>query len=235
MFNNPILSVVIPCYGMNGKGGEFLNFSLDILAKQTFKDFEVIITDHSVTDDNLVYNTVKHWKSKLCIQYFRNIKGIGIAPVNINLGLVASRGKIIKILCQDDYLYDEHSLQTIVDAFDDSTKWLVTTYIHSKDKINYINRHLPKLNDNIGIINTIGTLSTLALLNKDIILYDENLVFAYDCEYYARLIKKFGSPKILDVITMVNYLWEGQSTNTLANNELMQRENTYIIEKLKNA
>ena len=232
---SPLLSVVIPCYGMNGKGAALLEYSLQILQNQTFKDFEIIITDHSITTDNGVYNATKHWQDKLDIQYFRNIKGIGIAPININLGLVASRGKIIKILCQDDYLYDIYSLQTIVDAFDDTTKWLVTTYIHSKDKINYINRHLPTLNPNIGITNTIGTLSTLAIRNKDIILYDENLVFAYDCEYYARLIKKFGPPKILDVITMVNYLWEGQTTNTLVNGQLIQQEATYINEKLKNA
>jgi len=232
---NPTLSVVIPCYGMNSKGASLLEYSLQILENQTFKDFEVVITDHSIDTDNGVYNVAEAWKTKLDIQYFRNGKGIGIAPVNINFGLIVSRGKIIKILCQDDYLYDTNSLQVIVDAFDDTTKWLVTTYIHSKDKVNHINRHLPSLNPNIGIVNTIGTLSTLAFLNKDILLYDENLKFAYDCEYYARLVKKFGPPKILDVITMVNYLWEGQTTNILTNGALIQQETAYINEKLKNA
>ena len=235
MQDNPLLSIVIPCYGMNGKGADLLEYSLEKLRTQVFKDFEVIITDHSKVTDNGVYNITEYWKDKLDIRYFRNIKGIGIAPVNINLGLIVSRGKIIKILCQDDYLYDSHSLQTIVDAFDDTTKWLVTTYIHSKDKINYINRHVPSLNPKIGTINTIGTLSTLAFVNEDIILYDEKLKFAYDCEYYARLVKKFGPPKILDVITMVNYLWEGQTTNTLIDASLVHSETIYINEKLKNA
>jgi hypothetical protein len=231
----PYLSIVIPCYAMNGHGAELLNYSLQILANQTFKDFEVVISDHSIDTDKSVENCCNNWIDKLDIKYFRNTKGIGIAPININFGLIVSRGKIIKILCQDDYLYDNTSLQLIVDAFDDTTKWLVTTYIHTKDKINYINRHVPTLNDNIHVINTIGTLSTLAILNKDILLYDETLTFAYDCEYYARLIKKFGPPKILDIITMVNYLWNGQTTNTLVDGSLIQRENSYIIEKMKNA
>lgn len=50
--NNPFFSISIPTYGYNGKGSEFLNFSLYKLSSQTFKNFEVVISDHS-TDNTI--------------------------------------------------------------------------------------------------------------------------------------------------------------------------------------
>jgi len=231
--NAPYISIVIPCYSMGGRGGELLDHSFNILYKQTFKDFEVVITDHSTCTQNEVEQCYESWKDRLNIQYYRNAVGIGIAPVNINMALKNCNGKLIKILCQDDFLYDEHSLQAIVDAFTDDVSWLVTSYIHTSDKVNFINKHVPTIAADIDVHNTIGTLSCMAIRNEDLIYYDENLKWAYDCEYYYRLIKKLGNPKILDVITVVNYLWAGSTTNTIANASLMQMENAYIINKRK--
>ena len=47
---SPFFSIAIPAYGYNGKGVEFLQYNLDILIKQKFKNFEVIIADHSSDD-----------------------------------------------------------------------------------------------------------------------------------------------------------------------------------------
>ena len=45
-----LVSVCIPTYEMGGYGNIFLKHSLDILAKQTFKDFDVVISGHSKAD-----------------------------------------------------------------------------------------------------------------------------------------------------------------------------------------
>ena len=50
--NKPFFSISIPTYGYNGKGVEFLEHNLSILENQIFKDFEVIISDHS-TDSTI--------------------------------------------------------------------------------------------------------------------------------------------------------------------------------------
>jgi hypothetical protein len=43
--STPFFSIAIPTYGYNGRGCKFLDFSLDIISKQTFVDFEVILSD----------------------------------------------------------------------------------------------------------------------------------------------------------------------------------------------
>jgi glycosyltransferase involved in cell wall biosynthesis len=57
--NNPFFSVAIPTYGYDGKGSDFLNFSLSKLSSQTFKDFEVVISDHS--SDDTIKEVFERW------------------------------------------------------------------------------------------------------------------------------------------------------------------------------
>lgn len=91
----PILSIVIPIHDMNG-GAEFLWRSINVLAEQTFQDFEIVITRQ------------------------------GKMAENTNAGIKRARGKLIKILYLDDCLASTDSLQKIVDAFTDDVMWLIT-------------------------------------------------------------------------------------------------------------
>ncbi len=44
------ISICIPTHEMGGQGSEFLRQSFDILATQTFQDFDVVVSDHSKND-----------------------------------------------------------------------------------------------------------------------------------------------------------------------------------------
>ena len=57
--SKPFFSVAIPTYGYGGKGYEFLVDNLEILNNQTFKDFEIVISDHSI--DNTIYNILLYF------------------------------------------------------------------------------------------------------------------------------------------------------------------------------
>ena len=46
----PFLSICIPTWRISGSGVDYLNYSLNILAQQTFTNFEVVISDHSEDD-----------------------------------------------------------------------------------------------------------------------------------------------------------------------------------------
>jgi len=105
----PFFSIAIPTYGYDGKGVEFLEHSLNIISEQTFQDFEIIISDHS-TDDTIKDIFLK-WEKSLNIKYFRNENGIGIISPNINNAMKNCSGKWIKVLFQDDFLYDKFSLE----------------------------------------------------------------------------------------------------------------------------
>lgn len=94
---NPKLSIVIPIHDMKG-GAEFLWRSINMLAEQSFQDFEIIITKE------------------------------GKMAENTNAGIRRAKGELIKILYLDDMLAHEDALQEIVDAFEmDSTNaWMIT-------------------------------------------------------------------------------------------------------------
>ena len=228
--NNPRISIVIPCYEMHGRGAEILEYSFSKLVIQSFRDFETIITDHSI--NNEIEKLCKSWKDIINIKYYKNPERIGSPTFNTNLGMNKSQGEIIKLLNQDDYLFDAQSLQIINEEFTNDITWLGTDYIHSRDRVTYFNEHHPRLATNI-LDNLFGTPSAFSVRNKNHMLFDENLIWASDIDFYKRMLKVYGMPKIVNKITMVCYLWKGQVSNTLANEELMKKENEYILNKFK--
>ena len=97
---NPEFSVVIPTYNR----GLILARCLDSLVRQTFKNFEVIISDDGSTDNT--DEIVDLFKDKLCIQYLRN-KHWGGAARPRNIGIKAARAGWICFLDSDDWWYPE--------------------------------------------------------------------------------------------------------------------------------
>jgi hypothetical protein len=61
--------------------------------------------------------------------------------------------------------------------------------------------------------------------------HQENLFNLMDCDYYKRCYNKFGEPKILNAITVVNRIGNHQATNTIVNPELEIKELNYIKQK----
>lgn len=203
--DNPFFSIAIPAYGYNGKGVEFLEHNLSILSEQIFKDFEIIISDHSI--DNTIKDVYDKWVDKLNIKYYSHDKGRGFISPNLNNAMKHCDGKWIKILFQDDFLYDEKSLLSQYEILEDNKniKWLISTFYHSNDGFTFYRLYHPKLSDNIwNGNNTLGNPSNLTIKNEDLIYFDENLNWLVDCEYYYRLFLKYGNPTIINEITVVN-------------------------------
>ena len=227
-----LLSVCIPCYESEGRGIEFLNQNLKQLKLQIFKDFEVVISDNSENEEiaDFVKKYVEENKD-LNIKYIKNIgnKNIG---ANTNNAIKNASGEIIQIICQDDYVYNRYSLQKIIDAFDKKIGWMCSMYMHTKDRLGLFKQQIPSWNDQIYFNNTIGSPSCLSFVNGgDLVLADENLKCFVDCEQYYRLYKKYGLPKVLKDLVVIQYLWEGQTTNTISQ-ELINTEVAYINDKL---
>lgn len=224
------LSVAIPCWSMNGAGVEMLNYNFNILSKQTLKDFEVVITDHSI--DNSLEYLCKQWSKLLDIKYIKNLEFRGCPAHNTNLGLKNSQGDYIKLLCQDDYLLNEKSLELIYNNISkNDSSWMFSSYIHTNDRKIFYRYYIPHYNDDIKLVNTFGTPSALTIKNKDVLEFDNNLKFMYDCEFYHRMVLKYGQPLIFDEVTMVNYIHENQTTTSIVNNEIFQNEQEYIRRK----
>jgi glycosyltransferase involved in cell wall biosynthesis len=226
---NTLISICIPAYEMNDKGVEYLEYSFNILYHQTYKNFEIIISDHSI--DNNIKDLCDQWSQVLNIKYFRNEINRGNSSANINNAIKRAGGDIIKILFQDDFLYDEYSLEKQLEHFKNT--WLVTACCHY-DGNAVTKPFYPQYHDQIHYgQNTISSPSVLMFKNENVIEFDENLIWLMDVDYYKRLYDKFGYPSICNYISIVNREHQNQVTNTLATEEIKQNELNYIKQKNK--
>jgi glycosyltransferase involved in cell wall biosynthesis len=222
-------SIVIPTWDQYGYGVSFLSKLLDTIKDQTLKDFEIIISDHSL--DSKIEDLCNSF-TFLNIIYIKNNNNRGNSPANLNNGLKLAKGEIIKIMFQDDFFIDNTSLDMIYNFFkDNSCKWLVNGCCHTNDGINYDRFMIPSWNDKILYgVNTISSPSVLSFINDNILFFDENLTMLMDCDYYYSLFMRYGLPCILPNYLIANRLHPHQ-ISSLYNKNLNDEIN---IVKLKN-
>jgi len=225
-----MISIAMPTYESFGRGVEFLDFQFQKFLEQTHKDFEIVISDHS-KDDNLE-NLCKKYNNLLDINYERNEERRGNFTYNTNEAMKRCKGDIIKILYQDDFLWDESSLEKINNAFDEDTKWLVTSCEHTHDGVNFHREHHPAYNEEIySGKNTIGNPSVLSVRkDEEMLFFDERMIWTVDVDYYKRLHDKFGAPTILKEVTVAIRLWDKQLTHLIPA-QIKQREVALSVEK----
>lgn len=202
----PALSIVTPTYEMHGEGTELLKRNFESLLTQTFKDFEVVISDDSNNDN--IRDLCRSFRG-LNIKYNRSAVPRGMAR-NTNNGITRAQGKLIKILYQDDYLANPNALQTVIDSFEGF--WLITGCSNNPN---------PYWSEK----NTLGSPSVLTILNDNPPLLNEDLKWTLDLEYYKRLYQQYGPPKILPGVHVVIGLGPWQETNHLDLQTKIREEN----------
>ncbi|MDO9375073.1 MAG: glycosyltransferase family 2 protein [Ferruginibacter sp.] len=104
-----LISICIPAY----KRIKDLKQLLDSINVQTFKDFEVIVTDDS--PDDTVRKFLVEYNPDFKLVYFKNDPVLG-TPENWNEGIRKATGDWIKIMHDDDYFTSIYSLQFFADA-----------------------------------------------------------------------------------------------------------------------
>jgi glycosyltransferase involved in cell wall biosynthesis len=228
----PYISVCIPTWEVRGKGADYLEHTFNILANQTFINFNIIISDNS--QDNSIKNVSEKWSSILDINYFRNEKGRGKIAPNLNYGLSKCDGQYIKILFQDDFLYDDNSLQIIYDYIQSNpnTKWLLTGCCHTEDAITLEKIMYPVYHDKIYLgYNTISCPSVMTVKNdEEMLLFDENLIWLVDVDYYKKCFDKFGLPDIINDIVVVNREQPNRVTKSITQ-EIVQTETQLLFDR----
>lgn len=227
------ISIAIPTWESHGNGAEFLDDLLRTIEIQHFKDYEVVISDHSKNDDLL--NKVKEFDSKFEIKYFRNENHCGNSPANLNNALDNCYGEIIKIMFQDDFFYDDEALEKIYYSLADSDKiWLLNGCNHTKDHGNsFYWEHYPRFNpDLLKGVNTISSPSVVAFKNTVDLRFDENLVYFMDIDFYYGMRKKYGDPIFYNDVLISNRFHDDSISGTLTNlEEIMKKESEYCFEK----
>lgn len=225
------ISICIPTWEQHGLGVKFLEDLLVSINKQSYKNFNVIISDHSVNDDIKDIST----KFNFEIKYVKFTDKRGNSPANTNNSIKNADGDVIKIMFQDDTFFNDNSLQLINDKFNDvKCEWVINGCNHTTNGINFERPMIPFWNENILYgVNTISSPSVLSFRNKtnDNLLFDENLVMLMDCEYYHQLYSKYGLPHIISDILITNRVHNKQ-ISSIYNNDINEEIN-YIKNKYK--
>ena len=217
------LSIAIPTHGMKD-ADFFFRRCLDSLWNQSFQDFEIVVTDNS--DDNTIERICEWYRTG--IRYKKNSRK-GMAQ-NTNEAIKQSKGELIKILYMDDFMAHDDALEKIIKHFEGN--WLITGCTHMKKGDSYTHQiHLPSYSPEIYRgQNTIGSPSVLTIKNKNPLLFDEEMTWLLDCDYYKRMYDLCGEPTILKDINVVIGLHPNQMTHTMGD-ERKLKEHNYMIQK----
>lgn len=187
----------------------------------------IVVPIHNMKDgDKFLWRLVNSLTEQTFKDWELIITREGKMAENTNAGIKKARGKLVKILYLDDYLTDEISLESMVNMFEmgGDTEWaLFGTH----------NNRTPKWTDDIATGNNkLGSPSALMFRNhfNDNLLFDENMSWLLDCDYYKRMFEKYKYPSTIvgNFIT----LGEGdhQMTHILTDEEKLA-EHKYMKQK----
>lgn len=246
-----LISICIPVYPMAGRAVEMLGELLASIRRQTFTNYEVVISD----DSNM------HWPSSgFPAEYYplHVLKGKPGAPANINNAIDHAHGDIIKPMFQDDMFIETDTLQKIADAFsvehcphEDSldsltspfndsqcqevVKWCALTSHNAGEPQYREYDHIPYPHNSIEALrvgeNTYGSPSAMAWRKNDM-RFDENLPWLFDCEFYGRMAERYGVPAFIDSSVYIRQ-WSGMATHTVANGYQRILDGNYVVEKYR--
>ena len=179
-------SICIPTWEQHGVGLSYLKELMSTIYCQTFQDYEIVISDHSKSEEISDYILGRDR-----VVYMRNDKDYGNGVANLNNCLRYASGEIIKIMFQDDVMFSAKCLEEFDAAFSKRTEWAVCGCNHTRDMVNFYQTMVPSWGDRLADgFNTISSPSVLAIRNEDIEFFDEKLTMMMDIEYYLRMNKR---------------------------------------------
>ena len=226
----PRFSICIPVWEQHGFGLQYLKDLIHSIQIQTFQDWEIVISDHSQNDDIFDYYLEESYKD-YTLRYFKYEEKYGNGVVNLNNALKRAEGEIIKIMFQDDFMFDRRCLEKFDKAFQcENNKWAVCGCNHTRDGVNFDRFMVPSWNDRLlEGVNTISSPSVLSFRNENIELFDENLTMLMDVEYYYRMDKHYGLPTVIEDCLVTNRCHENQISSRYSGN--LEDEIKYCKEK----
>lgn len=186
-----LISICIPAY----RRTDYLRRLLESISTQTFKNYEVIITDDS--PDDSVASLVAEFSGSLPILYSKNEPAAG-TPANWNIAIGKARGEWIKLMHDDDWFASATALQKFADEAaigDHNFIFSACNNIYASGK--EVNEFLAGWRKdmleedarNLFFLNVIGHPSTVMHRRDDRILYDPQFKWVVDIDFYIRYLE----------------------------------------------
>jgi glycosyltransferase involved in cell wall biosynthesis len=210
---------------MHGKGAEYLACALHSIFLQTWTHVEVIVADNA--QDDSITRVVHRWRHLLPIVHIR--PGTRRSTDTLNAGIRASTGDVVRILFQDDLLFGSDSLELMMHEFHRGARWCVGRTMHMVDG-RLVHPSTPFASTAMAYGgNTIGPPSVLSFVNAGPLLFNEGLIWLMDCEYYLRLLKRYGPPARTPYFNAIIRIWDNQLTNHISD-QVKSREADIVLD-----
>ena len=226
------VSICIPAYEMNGKAKEYLGQLLNSISIQRGVDYHVFVSDNSTENDDV---------KQVCNSYdfvtVINNTGRKSASSNMNNALLQSTGDVIKIMFADDFFVDDYSLFDSTKPIFDGQLWSVTACCHTQNGKEFFRPFFPRYHNDIHLgTNTMSSPSTISMRRDNQTLFDENINYLLDVEWYKRMCIRHGEPHINNRINVVNRIHEDSLSSSLHKEgieNVMEKEVTYVKSKIE--
>jgi glycosyltransferase involved in cell wall biosynthesis/GT2 family glycosyltransferase len=187
----PTVSVIIPTFN----GAQYIVEAIQSVLNQTFQNFEIIVIDDGSTD--ITASLLESWANQGLISYTQQSHQ-GPAAAR-NQGIVQSRGKFLKFLDHDDYLYPEQ-LERQVQHLLQRSRFVIsaTDYELEFESKNRVPIELSLYTDQLaqfikGNPCPIHSLLVPRKLIEDAGGFDENLQSHVDSELWLRVLINGGT------------------------------------------
>jgi glycosyltransferase involved in cell wall biosynthesis len=234
--NNVFISICIPVY----KRTEFLKRLLDSINIQTYKNFEVIVTDDSPDENVRLF--CAQYKSSFGIRYIKNSNSLG-TPENWNEAMRHAKGGWIKLMHDDDWFASESALSEFVHAITNNTsaEFLFSAYSnyyfdHSNYKAFHITKWwMKKLLQNPAVLfsrNVIGAPSVVMHKKSIDLYYDRNIKWLVDIDFYIRVLSKTRPFYINKELVHIGIGKEQVTQDCFRQRPIEIPENFYLLNKV---
>ncbi len=188
------ISICIPVY----KNADFLKRLLDSISAQTFRDFEVIISDDSPEDNIQLF--CQNYNSGFNLRYFKNPNSLG-SPENWNAAVRRANGEWIKLMHDDDWFADASALEEFARAIKSNPSAglffsAYSNYYFESDSYKDFRmtpwwfRRLLKDPTVLFSRNVIGAPSVVMYKRSMQQEYDRNLKWLVDIDFYIHALRR---------------------------------------------
>lgn len=237
MKESVFISVCIPAYNRPA----FLQRLLDSIQVQTYRHFEVIISDDSPGDE--VSGIVQQHPLQPVIRYFKNSPSLG-TPENWNESIRQAKGDWIKLMHDDDWFSDAGALQAFADA---AGKYPDTRFFFSAYRNIYLDeqdreeemritpvweKRLAANPEQLLSKNVIGPPSVVFHKKAAEPGYDNHLKWLVDIDFYIRYLRLNPKPLLLASILVNVGIGQDQVTQSCFRNPQVEvPENLYVLQQ----
>lgn len=235
----PKVSVCIPAYNQPA----FLKKAIESVLRQTYGNYEIIVTDDSPNDS--VEKMVENLNVNGKINYFKNPTALG-SPQNWNAAIEKAKGEYIKILHHDDFFTENNSLALMMEQIEKEK----TDFLFCATKVWYPAKnfsrihslrpnHIIRMKNEIEFLffyNMVGSPSATLYKKDNALQFDKNLIWLVDFDFYIRYIHQHKKFSYLDKpLICTTHETEHQLTGKLVNDrEIQIKERVLVFNKIIN-